>query len=66
MFALRNGLNNLKRSSMEWLTTNPKNPGKYIVETKTRMGNTNRFESYWNGESWSFTNQVFVRYLKEK
>ena len=51
---------------MEWLTTNPKSPGKYIVETKTRMGNTNRIESYWNGESWSFTNQVFVRYLKEK
>jgi hypothetical protein len=51
---------------MEWLTTNPESPGKYIVETKTRMGNTNRFESYWNGESWSFTNQVFVRYLKEK
>ena len=51
---------------MEWVNTNPNKPGKYIVETKTTMGNVNRFEAYFNGKSWSFTNQIFVRYLKEK
>jgi hypothetical protein len=51
---------------MEWLTTNPEKPGKYLVETITTMGNTNRFESYWNGDKWSFNNQTFVKYLKEK
>lgn len=50
---------------MQWTTDNPEKPGKYIVETRTMMGNTNRFESYWNGKSWRFTNQVFVKYLKE-
>jgi hypothetical protein len=50
---------------MEWTNISPEKPGKYIVETKTMMGNTQRLESYWNGKSWSFTNQVFVRYLKE-
>ena len=50
---------------MEWLTSNPEKKGNYIVETKTTMGRKNRFESYWNGKSWSFTNQVFVKYLKE-
>jgi hypothetical protein len=50
---------------MEWTTNNPETPGKYIVETKTMMGNIHRLEAHWNGKSWSFTNQVFVRYLKE-
>ena len=50
---------------MQWINSNPEKPGKYIVETKTMMGNTNRFESYFNGKAWRFTNQVFVRYLKE-
>jgi hypothetical protein len=51
---------------MEWVTSNPSKEGKYIVETKTKMGNTKRLEAYWNGKSWSFTNQLFVRYLKEE
>ena len=50
---------------MEWMTDKPKLPGKYIVETKTTMGNVNRFEAYFNGRTWSFTNQTFVKYLKE-
>ena len=50
---------------MKWLANNPKEEGKYIVETKTMMGNIHRLESYWNGKSWSFTNQSFVRYLNE-
>jgi hypothetical protein len=50
---------------MEWTTANPIREGKYVVETKTAMGRIQRLESYWNGKSWSFTNQVFLRYLKE-
>lgn len=57
---------------MEWLTTNPEKPGRYIVETisyfwtnmLTRSKN-HRLEAYWNGKSWNFTNQTFVKYLKE-
>ena len=52
-------------SNMEWLTSEPEKPGKYIVETKTMMKGRNRFDAYWNGKSWSFTNQTFVKYLKE-
>ena len=51
---------------MKWINTNPDKPGKYIVKTKTMMGNTNKFESYFNGKTWSFSNQTFVEYLKEK
>lgn len=50
---------------MEWLSTQPEKPGKYLVVTRTMMGNINRLEATWNGKSWSFTNQVFVKYLKE-
>lgn len=50
---------------MEWVTSNPVEPGKYIVETKTVMGNTNVFRSYWSGRVWSFNNQTFIKYLKE-
>ncbi|TXG83056.1 MAG: hypothetical protein E6R13_04265 [Spirochaetes bacterium] len=50
---------------MEWLSTHPDKPGKYLVVTRTMMGNINRIEATWNGKSWSFTNQVFVKYLKE-
>jgi hypothetical protein len=50
---------------MEWLTSEPEKPGKYIVETKTMMGNRNVIEAFWNGEGWSFTRQTFVKYLKQ-
>ena len=50
---------------MEWVSTNPDKSGKYIVETKTMMGNSNKFEAYYNGKTWNFTNQTFVKYLKE-
>ena len=57
---------------MKWLTTNPDKPGKYIVETIshfwTSLGTrskTQKLESIWNGNSWNFTNQTFIRYLKE-
>lgn len=50
---------------MEWISSEPEIPGKYLVETRTGMGRVNRFFSYWSGKHWSFTNQTFVKYLKE-
>lgn len=50
---------------MKWRTDNPPVTGKYIVETKTTMGNIHRIESTWNGKSWSFNNQLFERWLDE-
>ena len=50
---------------MEWMIDTPITSGVYLVETKTGMGRIQRFDSYWNGKSWSFTNQTFLRYLKE-
>jgi hypothetical protein len=50
---------------MRWNTDSPKAPGKYVVETRTMMGRIQRIESNWNGKSWGFTNQLFVRYLDE-
>ena len=50
---------------MKWRTDNPPVTGKYIVETKTTMGNIHRIESTWNGKTWSFNNQLFQRWLDE-
>ena len=55
----------LNQNKMEWIASNPITPGKYLVETKTSIGRIQRLESYWNGKSWRFTNQIFVKYLKE-
>lgn len=53
--------------TMEWITESPKEEevGKYIVETKSMAGNLRRLESFWNGKKWDFSNQTFVKYLKE-
>lgn len=51
---------------MEWIYTNPLKSGKYIVITITKMNNFHKFESYWNGKNWNFSNQIFVKYLKEE
>lgn len=51
---------------IKWIYTEPLKPGKYIVVTTTKMGNDNVLKSYWSGKSWSFSNQTFVKYLKEK
>ena len=56
-----------------WTTDQPTESGKYIVETKSMGGNPRRLEATCtvterNGKvshSWSFTNQVFVKHLKE-
>lgn len=62
---------------MEWITielnnngkidtdTLPYKPGKYVIETKTGMGNINRFESYFDGHKFHFSNQTLVRWLEE-
>lgn len=50
---------------MKWRTDNPPVTGKYIVETKTPMGNIHRLEASWNGKTWSFNNQLFQRWLDE-
>jgi len=50
---------------MEWIYADPIKPGKYIVTTITKMGNSNTLESSWNGKNWNFSNQTFVKYLKE-
>jgi hypothetical protein len=46
-------------------STLPKIPGKYIVETRTSMGNTHRLECNFSGESFSVTNQIVVKWLSE-
>lgn len=50
---------------MEWDYNLPKKEGKYVVQTKTSFGSSNTLKSYFNGKKWSFTNQLFYRYLKE-
>lgn len=48
---------------LNWLYTVPNEIGHYIVETKSTMGRLQRLEAFWNGSSWNFTNQEFVRRL---
>lgn len=53
---------------MKWiniLDLLPEEPGKYIVETKTSMGNVNKFQARFNGKSFDVRNQVVVKWLKE-
>lgn len=52
---------------MQWidnLKEQPDKPGKYIVRTKTQMGN-NRFDCEWTGKHWSCNNQIVTEWLKE-
>ena len=50
---------------MEWRNDNPTFVGKYIVKTRTLMGNIHKLEAYWNGKSWNVSNQIEIEYLKE-
>lgn len=50
---------------MKWIYTDPVKPGKYIVTTVTKMNNFNVLNSYWNGKRWDFSNQIFVKWLRE-
>ena len=52
---------------LNWTTDIPTEIGEYLVETRglhriPSMGNK-RLLAFWNGKSWSFTNQTFVRRL---
>lgn len=42
----------------------PKNPGKYIVDTKTRHS-SNSFLASFNGKSFDVTNQIVTHWYKE-
>tara|TARA_R110001606_G_scaffold325912_1_gene472706 strand:- start:209 stop:382 length:174 start_codon:yes stop_codon:yes gene_type:complete len=57
---------------MEWIAIAdelPEEQGKYIVKTKTMMGNQNRFDArlYISGskKTWDVSNQVVTHWLKE-
>lgn len=52
---------------MKWIDAKikPDNVGKYIVETKTTMGNIQRLDCVWNGKTWSLSNQIVIRWLRE-
>ena len=50
-----------------WTKQQPTEIGEYLVETRglhriPSMGNK-RLLAFWNGKSWSFTGQTFVRRL---
>jgi hypothetical protein len=50
---------------MNWVYKNPPVVGNYVVQTKTKAGKINTMSANWTGKNWSFTNQLFYRYLKE-
>ena len=57
---------------MQWISVTdelPEIPGKYIVKTKTMMGNQNRFDArlHISGskKTWDVSNQVVTHWLKE-
>lgn len=50
----------------EYDKKNPPKAGKYIVKTRTQMGNINRFESTFSGKSWGCSNQIVTHYLHEE
>jgi len=58
---------------IEWSTELPEKSGKYIVKTKSTadipecMKRESAIEANYNAETkkWNFTNQIFVKYLKE-
>ena len=57
---------------MQWISVYdelPETPGKYIVKTKTMMGNQNKFDArlHISGskKTWDVSNQVVTHWLKE-
>lgn len=58
---------------MEWRKDLPEKSGFYIVKTKSSgdipdfFKNEKTVEANYNAETkrWTFTNQIFVKYLKE-
>ena len=57
---------------IKWISVTdelPEIPGKYIVKTKTTMGNENKFNArlHISGskKTWDVSNQVVTHWLKE-
>ena len=50
---------------LNWTTDTPTEIGEYLVETEgmSPIKIKRRILAFWNGKSWSFTNQTFVRRL---
>ena len=58
---------------MDWINVKERQPateGKYLVKTKTTMGNVNRFDAllYINNTkiTWDVNNQVVTHWLEEE
>lgn len=51
--------------TLNWTTDKPTEIGEYLVETKgeSPIKIPHRLLAYWNGNSWNFTGQTFVRRL---
>ena len=54
---------------MQWVDIKDRRPvdtsKKYVIETRTMMGNIHRVETTWNGKTFGVTNQVVLRWLEE-
>ena len=58
---------------MQWISVDnglPETPGKYIVKTRTMMGNTLRLDAtmcmtHYGKKTWAVSNQVVTHWLKE-
>lgn len=50
---------------LNWTTDIPTEIGEYLVETEgmSPIKIKRRILAFWNGKSWSFTNQTFVKRL---
>ena len=50
---------------LNWTTDTPTEIGEYLVETEgmSPIKIRRRILAFWNGKSWSFTNQTFVKRL---
>lgn len=50
---------------LNWTTDAPTEIGEYLVETEgmSPIKIKHRLLAFWNGKSWNFTNQTFVKRL---
>ena len=51
--------------TLNWTTDKPTEIGEYLVETEgmSPIKLKHRILAYWNGNSWNFTGQIFLRRL---
>lgn len=54
---------------MNWINIKDRLPidtnKKYVVETRTTMGNIHRIETTFNGKTFGVNNQIVLRWLEE-